>query len=467
MKYRVVICFCAFLLFFSAAVLSEELTLQEVLQSAQQHFPSIIAQQASREATAQQPDIAASAFDPVITNDSYARTTGSFDGRVTDTQLSKRIGVANARVYSGYRISRGDFPIYEDILFSNSGGETKVGVELSLLRDRTIDPERLALVTSELEVDSADLNVLRTRFEVQRQATRSYKRWQAAGYRLDVYRGLLAIAEERDVALNRRVDHGDAAPILLIENQRNLIRRRELVNIAEQLLAVESQTLSLYWRDSQGKPLLPLANQLPPEWKKPDAVNTNDLDSIVDAAITIRPDLQRLDNDIEIQLQQIALERNRLAPKLDVGLELSNDFGSGSDTRDGFDTILSMNFELPIGLVRQRSLVNAAEARLAEIRQKRRLVEDELRVAVQQLITQLDTFHQAIDLAIDAEEYNRLLEEAERKLFAQGASDFFLLNIREENTAEAQIRRIDAKEQFFLTRTDYYAATAQASELGL
>lgn len=448
-------------------MLADELRLHEVLDSAQKHFPSILAQQASRDATAQQPDIARSAFDPVLTNESFARTTGSFDGRVTDTQLSKRIGVANARIYSGYRISRGDFPIYEDILFSNSGGETKVGIELSLLRDREIDPERLALITSGFEVDSADLDVLRTRFEVQRQATRSYKRWQAAGFRLDVYRGLLKIAEERNVALERRVGTGDAAPILLVENQRNLIRRKERVNIAEQLLAVEAQTLSLYWRDATGNPLLATASQLPPEWTKPDAINTNDFEAIVEAAKSLRPDILRLENDIAIQTQQLALERNRLAPKLDAGLEISNDFGSGRPSSDGTDVILSMNFELPIGLVRQRSIINAEQAKLLEIKQKRRLAEDELRVGVGQLISQLTTFYQAIDLAVEAEEYNRQLEQAERKLFAQGASDFFLLNIREENTAEAQIRRINAKEQFLLTRTDYYAATAQAGPLGL
>lgn len=452
---------------FSSVTAASPLTLDRVLDSAQTHFPGIIAQQANRLAAGQRPEIARGAFDPVVSNNSYARTSGFWNGRINDTQVSKRIGVANARVYSGYRLSRGDFPIYEDILFTNSGGEVKAGIEFSLLRDRAIDPERLALVTSEIEVNTADLGVMLTRFDVQRRATRSYKRWLAAGFRLEVYRNLLQIAEQRDVAINQRIAHGDAAPILLVENQRNLIRRRELVNQAEQLLAEAAQAMSLYWRDAVGTPIVAAPDQLPPEWTVPNPVNISDLETVIEAAIALRPDLLTIDNDIEIQRQQLALERNRLAPKLDVGVEVSNDFGGGSPTREGTDTILSLNFEVPIGLRRQKASVRAAEARLSELRQQRRLISDEIRVAVLQLLTQLKNYHLAIDLAIQAQEQNRLLEVAERKLFEEGASDFFLLNLREENTAEAQIRRINAKEQFFLARTDYYAATAQAGPLGL
>ena len=323
------------------------------------------------------------------------------------------------------------------------------------------------LVTSEIEVNSADLGVTLTRFDVQRQATRAYKRWLAAGFRLGVYRDLLAIAQQRDVAIKQRISHGDAAPILLVENQRNLIRRLELVNQAEQLLAEAAQAMSLYWRSASGDPLIAGTDQLPPEWTVPSPVNVNDLEAVIGAAIALRPDLLSIDNEISIQQQQLALERNRLAPKLDVGVEVSNEFGDGSPTREGTDTILSLNFELPLGLRRQKASVRAAEARLSELQQQRRLAADEIRVAVLQLLTQLNNYHQAIDLAIQAQEQNRLLEEAERKLFEQGASDFFLLNLREENTAEAQIRRINAKELFFLARTDYYAATAQAAPLGL
>ena len=48
-----------------------------------------------------------------------------------------------------------------------------------------------------------------------------------------------------------------------------------------------------------------------------------------------------------------------------------------------------------------------------------------------------------------------ILEKAEKKRFRQGASDFFVINIREENTADARIKKIDAYLKYQKAYADY------------
>ena len=444
------------------AVESQVLRLDEVLQSAQSRFPDVIQALADQEMARQGIEQARSAFDPRISSESYVRSSGFWDGSAIDNQVKKRIGFANAEVYGGYRISRGEFPVYEDELFTNRGGETKIGIALSLLRDRSIDPDRLALTNSAIESDSAALALTETRQEVQRQATRSYQNWLAAGFKLNVYRELLAIAEQRDAAIARRIGHGDAAPILQTENRRNLLRRKALVVEAEQDFVVAGQSLSLYWRSLEsGEPQSPSAAMLPAEWQVPEAVRAGSSEVLVEGVLSRHPLLGRLDNEIAQKQQQLRLLRNRLAPKLDLRAELSNDFGRGSATRDGVDTTVQLQFELPIGLRAQRAELRAAEAELRGLRSQRQLQADRLEVSVLQLIERLNRLHQGIQLALDAEVQNELLETAEREMFEQGASDFFLLNLREENTADARIQRIQAKQRFLLAKADYEAALAR------
>ena len=57
--------------------------------------------------------------------------------------------------------------------------------------------------------------------------------------------------------------------------------------------------------------------------------------------------------------------------------------------------------------------------------------------------------------------------DAERKRFELGASDFFLVNLREERVADAQIRAIRAELNGRIARTSYDAATINLAALGL
>ncbi|MBY0392580.1 MAG: multidrug transporter, partial [Novosphingobium sp.] len=59
------------------------------------------------------------------------------------------------------------------------------------------------------------------------------------------------------------------------------------------------------------------------------------------------------------------------------------------------------------------------------------------------------------------------LASAERRRFDLGASDFFLLNMREEAATDARVRLLDAQARAALAGIDLAGATADRAALGL
>ena len=68
--------------------------------------------------------------------------------------------------------------------------------------------------------------------------------------------------------------------------------------------------------------------------------------------------------------------------------------------------------------------------------------------------------------AIEQEEAERMAE-AERRRFTLGASDFLLVNLREESLADATIREIDANYRHAAAQAELVAALADREQLGL
>ena len=111
------------------------LSVEEVLASSEQHFPRILQSMAARSEAEGETLTAAGAFDLVFDADGFSRVTGFYDGTAVEGTAKQRIRPLGASLYAGYKISDGDFPIYEDENFTNTGGAVRVGMLFSLLRD--------------------------------------------------------------------------------------------------------------------------------------------------------------------------------------------------------------------------------------------------------------------------------------------------------------------------------------------
>lgn len=446
------------------------LALETVLAASARHFPRILESYAERDAALGRATAAEGAFDLVLSANSRARASGFWSGRYAEAEVSKPIAAFGAEVYGSYRAADGRFPVYEDQFFTNRFGEFKVGAVLSLLRDREIDERRFGRLDAALAVRNAEFELLLAQLGVQHQASIAYHAWVFAGLQLEVYRDLLAIARERQTRLTQQVARGARAEIVLTENQQNVLRREVLVAEAERGLAAAATVLSLYLRTPDGAPDLPDPAQRPqsPPPRDPNVV----AEAIRQAqeALGDRPELAVLRTEIARAENRIRLGRNELKPKLDFSYEIARDQGGvqeGGPSRSGLDNIVGLRFSTPLERNYAKGKIQEAESRRKALEFRLQRQSEQIAAEIEQIRIELVAADRLAMLAGQEVEQAQTMQAAETRLFEGGASDFFLLNQREERTADARIRALQSQLRRQIALTDLYAATVNLAPLGL
>ncbi|WP_390585863.1 TolC family protein [Erythrobacter sp. MTPC3] len=453
------------------AITSGPLLPEEVLRSSALTFPSIL-ESFEREAAARSDQLAADgAFDLMLKAEAYDRVTGTFSGGYAEAGAYQPLRPMGAEIYGTYRVSDGRFPIYENIYNTNEFGEFKVGALFSLLRDRRIDSRRFAIEDTRIAADQARLDVLLVQLNVQNEALKSYWRWVAAGNEIRVYEELLEIAQARTIGLSRQVRAGATPRIALTENEQNVIRRKTLLAQAQRNFATAANSLSYYLRGADGRLIAPTREMLPPIGTLAALPDMQSLLALGRSEVLAnRPELQTFRLEIERAANKVELRRNDLQPQLDFNVELSRDFGpigDGGPTFDSTDAVVGVQLTVPLQRREARGRLQRAEAELREKELKERRIADQIEVELDNILTNLNA---ALELAVLADqevEQASAMVAAERKRFDLGAGDFFLVNLREESAADAQIRAIRAGLTGRLAAASYSAATMDLDELGL
>ena len=444
---------------------------EEVLASSARHFPEILEAMARRRAAAGAVTEAEGAFDLVFEADGFSRVTGYYDGTALGGAVKRPFRDFGGSLYGGYDLSRGDFPVYEDEYYTSEGGKLKAGVVFSLLRDRYIDARRYGLADARLAARAADFELLATQVGVQQRALVAYWRWVTAGQRLGVYEELLRNAAVRESALARQVRRGARAEIFLTENRQNIIRRMSLVTSARRDFQALANELAFYYRDEAGRRIVPDARRLPPS-PTPDSLNALAVTEpiAVSDAIERRPELQVLRNGIERLRQRLALQENALKPRLDLSMEVNHGLGAegeGGPSRDETDTIVGFTFTVPFEQRGARGGLARTQAELEATRYERQTLEEQLEVELENILLDLAFAQALVQLAAEEVGQAEILRDAEQRRFESGASDFFLVNVREETAADARVRFHTAALETRIARANYDAATVDLERLGI
>lgn len=447
------------------------LTEDALLASSEKHYPRILESLAARRAAAGRAMAATGAFDLVFSADGFSRIDGFYDGAAIEGQATQRLRPLGASVYAGYKVSDGTFPIYEDEYFTNTGGTLKVGVLFALLRDREIDEQRFAERDSDLALREAELDVLLTRIGVQERALIAYWRWVTAGRKLRIYESLARLAVDRQNGLEEQIRRGAVAQILLTENLQNITRRQTLVTAARRDLQITANALSLYYRGQDGRPRVPVAEQLPPGAAINEISNLATLQAVpVSEALQRRPELAMLKTAIEREQNRIALAENDIKPRLDFGVEVQHGLGSiaeGGPSRDSTDTIVGFTFSVPLQMNSARGEIEQSRATLMARQYEQQLREEQLELEVRNLLVELNVSRELLLLAAQDVQQSEIVRASEVRRFRSGASDFLRLNIREETAADARVRLIEAEFETRIARANYDAATVNLARLGI
>lgn len=421
----------------------EPLSVKDVISSTFKHHPAILAQLQEFVQAQQELRQSLGAFDLTLKSNAEGYTDGYYDGRAFSIFLEKPLFYMNSKAYAGYRKSDGDLPIYSQDLVTEDQGEVFAGVMISLLRDRGIDEKRFKNLLAKQDLVQSEIALEQQYIELQTMAAEAYYKWLIDLEKLRIQKELLGLAESRIQSFNTRIKKGDLAKIYGVENEQYILKRKYELNGQEQKLYVSALYLSLFFRDENGTPIiLKSANgskvgdfkkqKVKPEAELLHVVNSKDLTIKALQSQLVQTDAYRRMGD------------NDLLPKLDVKYQISEDRGDGAANLDPLEQKAYINLEIPIerrlGLGRKQ----AAKAKQESLEFKIRFRKEKNRTEVLALLNNLRLFESNFELTKKEIELASKLREAELAKFNKGASDFILVNLREENLAESKIKNATA-----------------------
>ncbi len=451
-----------FSIIFSSNSIAKPLQLEDVLSSSVKNYPKIL--EAQEKIKQKQGEVLSKEgfFDLEFNQNLFSKASGFYDGRVVDSKLEKRLPEFGSKIYTGYKVSDGTFPIYEDEFNTNENGEYSIGLMFSLLRDRAIDTPRFNLISSQIALKQAEYEKIFTQVTIQYQAFNAYYNWLSAGLIYYVYKNLLEIAEKRQSAFEERVKRGDLAKIFLTENRQNILKRKSQLVESERILNNQAFELSLFYRDEAGNPVIAGKENLPNNFEKISYDKKKKLDFDFNE---IRPDIKILISEIEIQKNKILMGENAINPRFDIAVEASKDRGRGSPTLADEEANIMAKVSIPLQQRLGEGQITEARANISQLEKQKQLLLEKINAEISSIKVDLEANVEKQSITEEEVLLAKRMEEAEMKRFSNGASDFFVVNLREEKTAIAKINNILAKLDYLKTISKYYATTIQLDKL--
>lgn len=447
--------------FVCAAAFAQPLQLKQVLDSTLNNYPPLLA----------------ALQDRVIADADFLTAEGRFDlnaKALYDADYFTKypnqnyaLGVDQATrfqgmsYFGGWRLGQGDYASYDGKRETDSAGEYSAGLRMPLLRDRSIDSRRADLYKAGLGRRVAGLGIEQQKLLIIQLATRRYWDWVAAGRRLEVARAILETALHRDQQLKDAFALGQIPRMDVTDNQQAILNRRQNAMAAERGLEQAAIELSLFYRDPSGNPQLPAAAQLPPQFP-----GIRDFDAIrlmddIDLAIKRRPEIQRFSAQRDQVEFDRKLARNQLLPAVDLIVAYTREAGTRQVARGPDELGVTLNFDLPVQRRQAKGRESSALARIEQFDQRERFARDQVVAEVRDAYSALSQAYKQTQVLREQVEVARHLEEAERVRFELGEGTLFVVNLREQITAETALREISAVQDYFRALALYDFATAR------
>jgi len=419
------------------------LTLSELIGDIRENHPRYLAASAKTDGVFASIEEASALFDPTISQNAFARSEGYYDGRFIEQRLSQPLRALNADMYGSYRLSAGQFPIYERQYQTLSSGEISFGVNFSLLKNRDIDARRMAsksAVWRHAETQAQEKLVLNALLYA---GIDTYLLWLQDNEKLRIAKDLLFLSETRALGLAKRINDGDLADIALVELEATILRRKAMVSEIKQSIVNHAEKLRFFLSDDVFfEPINSTFMDVSATWayssKKPEYTNLN-------LAVKRHPLIQSLQGQRERSQIEKRLAANETLPTLDLDIKYVKDLGGDDGLLSGDETIVALNFELPIGQRAASARLKAATNKLTEIDYELRAKEQELVSKARSSLSALDYAEQIVSTRKKAEIVARDLLKKENLRFDEGTSDQFLLISREKQSLDARMAVVQAE----------------------
>jgi len=449
----------------------EPLTLAEVLESVRRHYPLLQAIERERGVAAGRMTAAMGAFDTSVNMAGNALAPGTYENYRSDLGLSQLLQSGGIQVFGGYRTGFGAFPTYNLAQKTADAGEVRGGITMPLARERAIDSARAGRDKARLDQALAEPTIVRSRLDYTRTAALAYWTWMGSGEREGAAKRLEALAVRRDGEIAAKVDRGVMANIERVDNQKNIALRRGLLVQADREVQMATIDLSLFLRDSGGKPLLPARRRMQP-LPEPEEPSVSFYEASLARAIAARPEFQRLSLEREKLFVERRLAANDTLPNIDGQVSGNQDAGFGKSPLSGIDGLdrqvlqAALVFQMPAQRRNARGRLLAVDSQLVQLDRRLEFTFDSVRAEVQDAYSKLERAFEFHKQAVQQEELAALVAEAEREQFRLGRSDILRVTLREQAKFDADLLEIAARQEYWRADANLRAADTSLDAYG-
>jgi cobalt-zinc-cadmium efflux system outer membrane protein len=449
---------------------SATLTLEQVLGSVDIHYPLVIASIQDRDRAQGDLLAAQGGFDPVLKSALKTTPSGKYSNQYAETTLEQATPLWGARLFAGYAQGQGQFKPYQEGAALSFDRQLNAGVEIPLLRGGLIDDRRARIRSNENALEGAAQSLTLQRIDSRRLATHRYYDWVAAAEKLKIAKSLLQLAIDRDDAMAHRVSKGDAAKIERVDNQRSITQREAILVSSTRSFEKSSLELSLFFRDSAGQPILPTLEQVPstglpsPQGlvlRTPQPKNAKPDPQLTTEVLRQHPEIRRLQAQIAQNTVEQKLASNSILPKLDAALSVAQGVGQGLNSSANTEYQAAVKLEFPLLFRTGRGRSDSVLAQGIKLDTQLEFARDRIRVAITDQSQALDAAKDRIVLSQQEVGLSLQVEEAERVKLRHGDSNVLTVNLREQATADARSRAVDALADYYRAQADLIAAMAR------
>jgi outer membrane protein TolC len=359
-------------------------------------------------------------------------------------------------VKGGYEANEGPFLNSEDNVPDN--GLVYARVAVPLLQGLIIDQRRATLRQAKLFQDLSQLEKVNLLNNLLFDAAKTYWDWALVYNKLQIFTNAVDVAQVRFDALKRNAELGDRPSIDTVEAAIQLQER--IMNYQQSLLEFQTQSLQL-------SNYLWLENNIPVELKDnvtpgiTEAENKNielslSYSNKIDSILDNHPDL-RIYN---VKLDQLNIDRRLKQDKLKPVLDLNYNplFNRDNLNVDNFNNYKwGINISFPLLLRKERGELQMNKIKTEVMNFEAGNKRNEIMNKIKATIIELKNYQSQLDLYNSNVVNYEILWRSEIKLFQMGESSLFMINSREQNYINSQIKRADMinKTQIASLKVDY------------
>jgi outer membrane protein TolC len=413
------------------------LTEDEVIKSVLDHFPLIEEAELKLSSSEQEVLAAEGAFDHKLKFKSRNRIEDKYDNQYFETILERQTSLKGINLVTGHRQGLGHFPGYDKKYKTSGAGEIFAGLSIPLLRNFSTDEYRTNLKIKNIEKEQSKEQLKLKKMIYIHKALSLYYKWVLESQKLKINRGIYELAKSRHEMIEKKFKAGDLEQFKVIDNLRAIDKRAsELLKNEIELNKVRVE-LSLYVRDEKGFPKnLTMDSDTELKLKKPEQVPTvkNELEN---------PQLEILRMEIEkLQADRDFYEQSKL-PGLSVELLGSKEL-SPNPAYDPRSLQVGVSFDFPLENRKAEGKTVSSLYKIGALKKQRDFLSQELQRQIHFFISASSQSKERWVIS-DREFVNtNKMADAEKKRWLQGASDLFIVNLREQDVADADIRRWSA-----------------------